>query len=136
MADLQYIAGFFDGEGSVGLYKNGRGTYHLRVQVVQNVTRDSVELFEELQSEYGGWWSPVKGKKAANWQLNGDNAERFLRAVQPHVRLKKDQVNLALYWLVQRERPSRDTKGRMRRYERRGNDLVVSQALKELKRAA
>ncbi len=136
MESLQYIAGFFDGEGSVGLYKTGRGTYFLRVQVVQNVTRASAALFHDLRTVYGGAWSPVKGKKAANWQLSGDNAECFLKDIQPHVRLKKDQVNLALYWLSRRQLPARDERGRMRKYVERQEDLVVSRSLKQMKRTA
>jgi hypothetical protein len=137
MASPQYIAGFFDGEGCVGLYKNGRGTYHLRVQVVQNVTKASAKLFDELRILYGGAWCPRKGKKSANWQLSGDNAEYFLKELQPHVRLKKDQVNLALHWLAVKQRPGRDVQGRMMKHERdREEDVVIAKALKELKRCS
>ena len=30
---LEYIAGFFDGEGSIGLYPNGQRTFYLRTQM-------------------------------------------------------------------------------------------------------
>lgn len=42
-----YIAGFFDGEGSIGIYKNGRGMHYLRTQLTQNSSITSL-LFSRV----------------------------------------------------------------------------------------
>lgn len=50
--DPSHIAGFFDGEGSIGVYhhvNNGVQTgFHLRVQLRQNKTELSSQLFDGL----------------------------------------------------------------------------------------
>ena len=58
MMNLSYIAGFFDGEGSIGVYhhvNNGVQTgFHLRVQLRQNKTKPSSQLLRELVARFGG----------------------------------------------------------------------------------
>jgi hypothetical protein len=136
MVSAAYIAGFFDGEGCVGLYSTGRNkTFNLRVQIVQNVTVRSKRLFRYLQDTYGGTWSRRKRKKAANWQLHGDNATRFLRDIQTHSVLKGDQIDLALRWAAQHPQPMRGANGRRLPYQGdRAGDQVVARQLKQMKR--
>ena len=51
----QYIAGFFDGEGTIGLYSRKDGkAYHLRIQITQNVSEESLAIFTYLKTKYGG----------------------------------------------------------------------------------
>jgi hypothetical protein len=44
---LSYLAGFFDGEGSVGIYSSNKQFNHacLRVQLKQNESKEIVEVF-------------------------------------------------------------------------------------------
>lgn len=100
---LAYTAGFFDGEGSVGVYKNGRGTYHLRTQLVQNVSPESIRLLETLVSKWGGNGSiqttKATGKKKYNWQLNARKAAAFLRDILPFSTIKEKQIRVALLYI-------------------------------------
>lgn len=51
MGEIEYLAGFFDGEGSVGIYTNGRGLFHLRTQLTQNVGKHSTRLVDHAFAE-------------------------------------------------------------------------------------
>ena len=97
---LSYIAGFFDGEGSIGIYPDGRGRHHLRTQLSQNVTAKSTHLFKWLSQMYGGNLSTDHNRKGTcfNWQLNSRTAADFLWVIYPHLHLKKEQAKLALMW--------------------------------------
>jgi hypothetical protein len=70
-AFLPYIAGFFDGEGSIGIYRGGHTNGRaLRVQLTQNVTPDSTELLRECRIRWGGSLSLMNRsarRPAWNW---------------------------------------------------------------------
>ena len=56
MLCTEYLAGFFDGEGSIGIYPvmhHGRPGFYLRTQLVQNIGEASVALLAELTTVYG-----------------------------------------------------------------------------------
>lgn len=92
--NVQYIAGFFDGEGYIGV----KGGNNLSV----TLTNNHKEVLEQVQKKfYGVLTAPrlygVKlGKEA--WVLNfyGKHAKLFLEAVCPYLVVKKNQARLAL----------------------------------------
>jgi hypothetical protein len=140
--DPSYIAGFFDGEGSIGVYYHvNRGVqtgFHLRVQLRQNKTDLSLRLFDELVARYGGCvseFSTRSDKKGLNWQIGSSMAVGFLREIEPHLILKKDQARLAVSWQEGRIPAFRDERGRISSYSKgvREHDLAVSNALKLMK---
>lgn len=89
---IEYIAGFFDGEGSVGIYKGAHGHPQLRVQIGQRT--DSVFILEMIKVGYGGHIS--YRDRSANWQIQGRSAQRFLQDIVQHLILKKTQAELAI----------------------------------------
>jgi hypothetical protein len=110
MLSVAYIAGFFDGEGSIGVYhgiKGGRSDrFHLRTQVTQNCSTESTSLINDLRKMYGGSCNVMDrtaSRLAYNWQLNGHRAAHFLGSMLPYLRLKRDQAQFAMAW--QRKRP-------------------------------
>lgn len=120
MLSLEYIAGFFDGEGSIGIYSNSnrrsRGGYCLRVQVTQNQGDESQLLLDELLERFGGCSSPMNrsGKRPAwIWQVNGDDGAAFLCSIRPYLRLKAEQADVAVAWHQSRPQRERDRSGRM-----------------------
>jgi hypothetical protein len=139
---LEYIAGFFDGEGSIGIYKISRtGGYRLRTQLTQNITPDSESVMIELQSRFGGniarMRAPIYKRGAAyNWQLNADVAAGFLKQIEPYLILKKDQAVCALAWQSGRPLPSRNAKGKMVAFTQRPLDAGVVKLMKALKCAS
>lgn len=100
-----YIAGFFDGEGCVGVYnrngaKNGPQRYFVLCVSIAQAGDDGRVLLLELKTKYGGSVSSKKtsgGTKVMwQWYTSADKAAAFLRDIQPHLRLKSEQVAVAL----------------------------------------
>lgn len=91
----EYAAGFFDGEGTVGMYKNGLSSYRLQALVVQK----NPAVLCEFQEKYGGIVSgPSNGKYT--WSASSSsNIHQFLLAIRPYVIEKAAQVELAIQYL-------------------------------------
>lgn len=105
-----YVAGFFDGEGSVGVYPNARGSYFLRTQVTQNVSPAVTALFAACVSRWGGNFSTQVGARPEgkyNWQLGSHRCVRFLEEILPFSRLKRDQIEIAVAWQTSRAVPQK-----------------------------
>ena len=139
---LPYIAGFFDGEGSIGIYLNGKKHGRtLRVQLTQTVTPQSTELMTALRDRWGGSLCPYNKalrRPAWNWQVSAASGYAFLLEVRPYLLLKADQADVALTWWANRALPRRGPDGRRMPMppETRTADEVAERALKELKAAA
>jgi len=104
---LPYLAGFYDGEGTVGIYGRGRnGTYSLTAGINQLVSPASTQLFSECQVRWGGRFSIYRPgtRDACSWSLPGQKAYDFLVELRPWVRLKLGQVELAIEWWENRYR--------------------------------
>lgn len=142
MLKVEYQAGFFDGEGSIGIYKNGNGIFHLRTQLTQNILPTSTILLEEFKNLYGGNLSQMKSSiyrngAAYNWQLNGIGAVTFLQTLLPFLVLKKEQATVALSWFKISQKPERDSNGRYKPHiKNRPIDIKYSELLKLLKRSS
>ena len=103
--ELAYVAGLFDGEGSVGLYQGQLGGWNFRVQLVQNESAEARALWMAMADRWGGHVSRARsanGRAKMNWQLGQDCAAAFLRDIWPWLILKSEQVDLALGWLERR----------------------------------
>lgn len=104
---IEYLAGYFDADGSVGLYRyrakrSKQGYYHgVRVRVDGTVRRP-IELFAE---RFGGSPSIVHrparqhSQSMLSWTLAGQRTGVFLQAVLPYLTVKRRQVRLALRYL-------------------------------------
>lgn len=141
-ADIKYIAGFFDGEGSVGIYKNSSKKYpgfYLRTQITQNKGKEVEGLMLFLKNAYGGNLGEQKTLSSGikyNWQLGSDSAVRFLEDIKPYLILKKKQAEIAIAWQKQRPARVRDSMGRIR-LKTPANielDTSISKLMKELKK--
>lgn len=93
-----YFAGLFDGEGSVTiqLCKGRYLSFSLRIG---NTHRGVLEL---AQMEFGGSLCEVPSKTLPLfvWQIGGEGAAGFARAILPYTVIKTDQL---LFWLESRE---------------------------------
>lgn len=138
---LAYIAGFFDGEGSIGIYRNGAGTFYLRVQLTQNINPESTQVLDEFSRRFGGKLNLMRSSlyrhnAAYNWQINGKRAEAFLRRITPWLILKAAQAKVAVKWQTQHKHPGRNTLGQMNAGPKNAPvDLKAARTLKQLKRA-
>lgn len=137
MLSLPYVAGFFDGEGSIGIYKayyRGKCVgYRLRTQLCQNRGEEANELMEQLSATFGG--SASTQQKKLNWQLNAEKAADFLSQILPHLRMKKLQAEVAIAWQKSRPKVVRFPDG-VKRFEVDPDvefDAKVSELMKALK---
>jgi hypothetical protein len=108
--DKKYLAGYFDNNGSVGIYfpsKKYRYATTLKVSFSHSRTEFYEKLFGSLKERYGGniqnatlYPSGTDEYKCNSvlMQLQDGAAEMFLKDVAEYVINKKDQVNLALHW--------------------------------------
>jgi hypothetical protein len=139
---LPYIAGFFDGEGSIGIYRGGSTQGRtLRVQLTQNATVPSTMLLLECQRRWGGSLCPMNpsGKRVAwNWQASASSGIRALTDMRPHLRLKAQEADMALDWWATRPKPRRSPSGRILPFTaaEREADSTAEMALKSAKRGA
>ncbi len=107
IADAAYIAGLFDGEGTVGYYnasqssKNRPGYFHASINITNTDPRPLVWIAEVTgigkvsllkMSDASG-----RRRPAYQWQV-GKRHEviAFLVAVRPYLKIKHDQVDILL----------------------------------------
>lgn len=99
-----YAAGFFDGEGSVYVNKRGQkhgGSPSLKVCIANTN--------EEVLIAHIGRWGGTLYQRLVNkpnhrdqwqWTLSTKQSLPFLKAIQPHVIVKKEVVELGIQYLA------------------------------------
>lgn len=103
---LAYTAGLLDGEGSIQINgakngtEGGRSYWTLSVQIC-SVGEDFLEGVRARWHNIGAiTYSKSRGSRAGrtirNWRLYSAQAEWFLAAILPYLRLKQEQARIAL----------------------------------------
>lgn len=96
-----YVAGFFDGEGTVGIshVKHPSADYYnVRVAII-NTNR---AILDAIQGTFGGSVGSHDKRRSdkhkQSWQVQwySESAIEFLRTIYPYVIVKRDQIELAL----------------------------------------
>lgn len=100
MISYEYLAGFIDGEGHIGLSYNNKNSCALRV----NITNTNINILLDIQKEFGGKIRELKRQKL-HWKrgyyvyFNTKESMDVINKIAPFVRVKKRQVELVLeYW--------------------------------------
>ena len=105
--ELAYIAGLFDGEGTVMISrlncKNRQVKFQYQLRV--SIANCNKEILEWVKSVFAGkiYWnnqakvrnSNGKVKPCYRWAIYDNNAEVFLRAIFPYLKLKRLQAETA-----------------------------------------
>lgn len=100
--ELAYIAGFFDGEGNVGLYHRNKNSNTLTLSVaLYNTNPIPLMRCKEL---FGGCICSQKSQAATEhdwrtewaWRATTKKAEHFLRQVFKYLIIKKEEAAIAL----------------------------------------
>lgn len=89
-----YWAGFFDGEGSVGIYVSSGGVITYRCTISQK--RPHTGVLRELAEIYDGSITDHKASLCDCLQLSSMRAYEFLRDILPYSVIKKEQIKLFL----------------------------------------
>lgn len=97
MVSIEYLTGFFDADGYVGIVKGKTGYYNLRC----TLTNIDKLVLQKIQSEYGGL---IQSKSLSNpkWShqyslvWNGEKAKTILKLMENYSIVKRNQIQLAL----------------------------------------
>src|SRR5260221_11022694 len=101
---LAYMAGLFDGEGSICIGRNldrhGARRYKLRVNCVNSCPWPLLELHQAFGGSFitkkAGKWKLPGQKQMYIWDCSGRQALGFVEAVLPYLRIKKEQARLGM----------------------------------------
>lgn len=105
----QWLAGFFDGEGSVSICRCvgkpytgprcGKNDYPraIRHYLTVNITQKTTPIINYLHTTYGGYVAKPSIKSSCyKWRVTTHPAYSFLSIIQPYSIVKKKQILLAL----------------------------------------
>ena len=107
---IQYIAGFFDGEG--GIYVTQKvdkrfGKDILVRNIRCQVTNGDIKVLKMIQQKYGGIIREKQRER--NWKpafyleiASQKDILKFLQDIEPYLIVKKEQVKLAIQYLKSR----------------------------------
>lgn len=92
---LEYIAGYFDADGSVRAYMQTK-----TVEVGVEITAVYLPVLQEIQKQFGGtirMKSDTKGnqRRVWDWFATGQKGRDFLDAIIPYLHEKQEQAILA-----------------------------------------
>lgn len=102
-----YFAGFFDGEGSIGVYMTGSKSQGTKYATLSAKLTNSVKgPLDFVLSMYGG---SIENNKASlkdigwqdtySWRAYSDKAMTFLKWIYPYTYIKKPQIEIAFeFW--------------------------------------
>lgn len=96
-----YMAGFFDGEGYVGVLKRQRGKY-LEYFVQLSIGQNDGGVMDWVKANFGGNLYVVKRDGSYYWTSSNRNAYIFLKRIVPYLRYKKPQAEMAIRFFEER----------------------------------
>ena len=91
---IQYLAGFFDGEGSL-FYKHKN--HRAKPVLCMNIAQQNTEVLYKIKETYRGVYEKPYGKNHVSyWRTTDKNARNLLKRMLPYLIVKKDKVIDAL----------------------------------------
>ena len=95
--EIHYLAGFFDGEGSIGLYTRSSGGIILKT-TVGNTFKPACDMYYNYFKRGVVGESPVTGnrKRKWRWEVSALDAVAVLTEIRPFLREKGEQADVAL----------------------------------------
>jgi hypothetical protein len=98
---IQYLAGFFDGEGCITMSKKPSGSMRIRGQVAQKISES--HILSEFSSRWGGSFTKFPGtnQPVVGWYVDSDELVKFLYEISPFLIIKKPQADLAIEFMTQ-----------------------------------
>lgn len=99
-ADLNYVAGLFDGEGHcrIGRYKaskNGK-FYERAIATITNTDRRGLDFVQKVFNKGSVTTSqrPVGRKTVYRWTVTNSSAVEILKLIRPYLKIRGEQVDL------------------------------------------
>ena len=112
--DIAYIAGLFDGEGNIciGVHRVKRERHYILPShsLQCSISNGNKEVLDWIQEMYGGYvsTSTYSDKKknwddCYTWRVHSNSACTFLSLIQPYLRIKQKQAELAIIFHTERK---------------------------------
>ena len=97
--ELNYYAGFFDGEGCIMIRKKHMGRPYHTLDIA--ITSTNHNILEDFKRAFGGkvhgaYKSKTHYKDKWSWMVGGDKALTILRVLYPYLRLKSKEAELGI----------------------------------------
>jgi hypothetical protein len=101
MISIEYLAGFFDGEGHIGVITTTKDCYKLHM----TLTNTNELILQSIKAEYGGRLYRIKRNKlrckdSFSLVWSGTEAKEIIRLIIPYSKVKLSQLNLALQFPI------------------------------------
>lgn len=96
MISLEWLAGFFDGEGYIGIYGRKRNW-----RLLAGIAQCNKEILTQIQTQFGGClYAKLRRSVKHNqgWELrwSSQEAATLLKQLFPYLRIKREQAEFVL----------------------------------------
>lgn len=91
-----YMAGFFDGEGYIGLLKRKRTEIYTEYFIQMAIGQKDGATMDWIQENFGGYIHKVRRDGSYFWIVTGQAAFKVLERITPYLKYKKPQALLAV----------------------------------------
>ena len=91
-----YLAGFFDGEGYVGLTKRTRRGKYLEYTVRMSIGQNDGATLDWIKDNFGGGVFPINADGSFSWIATNRVAYQVLKQIVPYLKYKKPQAEVAI----------------------------------------
>lgn len=124
---LSYLAGFFDGEGSINILKRLRKNFSPEHTLTVAIGQRDGETLDWVKDSFGGNIHLVKRDNSYFWYCSNKKALDFLKEVLPFLRYKKPQAELAVRFYSERsdKRSKPVPKDEIQRRERIRDEMIA-----------
>lgn len=112
--ELAYIAGYLDADGCITIYRrkptntNGqKNPIHYPDIHISSINQEIIKMFKDL---YGGCITKDTSQHKNplyNWKPNISDMKNFLLSIRPYIKLKKQQCDIMINFLEERESSKR-----------------------------
>jgi hypothetical protein len=105
----EYLAGFVDGEGSIGIHKSYHGRKWVCLTPCFQVSNTNREILEALKEKVGFGTITQDKRTGKNWRptynycVQGFKVKLILQQLLPYLQLKKKQAELVIRFIEIRE---------------------------------
>lgn len=93
---LSYMAGFFDGEGYIGILKRKRKNWNPEYFIQLSIGQNDGGTMDWVIENFGGHLHQVKRDNSYYWIASNKQAYTILKKLTPFLKYKKPQAELAI----------------------------------------
>ena len=112
--DYRYLAGIYEGEGSLGAYLAGYGTILRRPQIELRIEMYDKDIIEWIEQTFGGHLTPRK--RAAQISFNESDIPVILKGMIPHMKGRRRREQAAqVFKLIEMKKQKLSRKDEHRR---------------------